>query len=241
MTLCSICNKMVFLWSVSSLKPNIHAAGSPLIDCPRLLIQYISSYPPYMEGFYSVRNPRTHLAVVTRDPLNMEYNQFTQRNIIGNAEKFLLMCHFLLCNRVVQVQVESKIWKIYLTCFSYIFCSLAPFIFHKLLIITVAFSVSKNASTFHFTNCKFCRRFVTKCRTRIQTSSASVHIQHHQHQQRRNEAIRAKISKYLISSIAWTSAGFFSRPLRRDQGRSCTHVQSLKYFRVRRRSRTAHS
>jgi hypothetical protein len=38
---------------------------------PRLLIQYIRSYPPYLEAVSSVRNPRSRHAVVTVDPLNM--------------------------------------------------------------------------------------------------------------------------------------------------------------------------
>jgi hypothetical protein len=35
-----------------------------------MLIQYIRSYPPYLEAV-SIRNPKTRLAVVTVDPLNM--------------------------------------------------------------------------------------------------------------------------------------------------------------------------
>jgi hypothetical protein len=47
------------------------AGGPPLVGCPRLLIQYIRSYPPYLEGISSIRNLRTRHAVVTRDPPNM--------------------------------------------------------------------------------------------------------------------------------------------------------------------------
>jgi hypothetical protein len=36
-----------------------------------LLIQYIRSYPPYIEAVSSIRNPRTRHAVVTRNPVNM--------------------------------------------------------------------------------------------------------------------------------------------------------------------------
>jgi hypothetical protein len=53
--------------------PNPKAGGPPLVSCPRLLIQYIRSYPPYLEGVSSIRNLRTRHAVVTRDPPNMEY------------------------------------------------------------------------------------------------------------------------------------------------------------------------
>jgi hypothetical protein len=47
------------------------AGGPPPVGCPRLLIQYIRSYPPYLEAVSSIRNLRTHHSVVTRDPPNM--------------------------------------------------------------------------------------------------------------------------------------------------------------------------
>jgi hypothetical protein len=42
----------------------------PLWGCQRSLIQYILSYPSHMEAV-SIRNLRTHHAVLKRDPLNM--------------------------------------------------------------------------------------------------------------------------------------------------------------------------
>jgi hypothetical protein len=51
--------------------PNPQAGGPPLVGCPRLLIQYIRSYPPYLEAVSSIRNLRTRHAAVTRDPPNM--------------------------------------------------------------------------------------------------------------------------------------------------------------------------
>jgi hypothetical protein len=49
---------------------NSQAGGPPLVDCPRLLIHYIRSCPPYLEAVSSIRNLRTRHAVVTRDPSN---------------------------------------------------------------------------------------------------------------------------------------------------------------------------
>jgi hypothetical protein len=43
----------------------------PTVGCPRLLIQHIRSYPPYLEAVSSIRNLRTRRAVVTVDPLNI--------------------------------------------------------------------------------------------------------------------------------------------------------------------------
>jgi hypothetical protein len=55
---------------VVSPPPNPQAAGPSTVGCPRLLIQYIRNYPPYLEAVSSIRNPRTRHAVVTVDPLN---------------------------------------------------------------------------------------------------------------------------------------------------------------------------
>jgi hypothetical protein len=52
-------------------KQTMFYGGPPTVGCPRLLIQYIRSYPPYLEAVSSIRNPRTRHVVVTVDPLNM--------------------------------------------------------------------------------------------------------------------------------------------------------------------------
>jgi hypothetical protein len=44
--------------------PTSQAAEPPLVCCPRLLIQYIRSYLPYLEAVSSCRNLRTGPAVV---------------------------------------------------------------------------------------------------------------------------------------------------------------------------------
>jgi hypothetical protein len=61
-----------FFWRVVNPTPNPQAGGSLLDGCPRLLIQYIRSCPPYLEAVSSIRNLRTGHAVVTRDPLNIQ-------------------------------------------------------------------------------------------------------------------------------------------------------------------------
>jgi hypothetical protein len=42
--------------------------------CLQLLLQYIRSYPPYLEAVSSIRNQRTCYAVVTWDPLNIDWH-----------------------------------------------------------------------------------------------------------------------------------------------------------------------
>jgi hypothetical protein len=51
--------------------PNPQAGGPPLVGCLRLLIQYICSYPPYLEVVSSIRNQRMYHAMVTGHPPNM--------------------------------------------------------------------------------------------------------------------------------------------------------------------------
>ena len=38
-------------WGIVSTSPNPQAGGTPLVGCPRLLIQYIRSYPPHWRPF----------------------------------------------------------------------------------------------------------------------------------------------------------------------------------------------
>jgi len=62
------CNKLFFYGDeLLGLYPN-YQGGLPLIGCSQLLIQYICSYPPYMEAISSIHNPRKHHAVVTGTP-----------------------------------------------------------------------------------------------------------------------------------------------------------------------------
>jgi hypothetical protein len=57
---------------VATLTLNPQFGRPPLVGCPRLLIQYIRSNPPYLEAVSSIRNLRTRHAVMARDALNME-------------------------------------------------------------------------------------------------------------------------------------------------------------------------
>jgi hypothetical protein len=39
-----------FYGGVVSTSPNPQAGGPPLVGCPKLIIQYVRSYPPYLEA-----------------------------------------------------------------------------------------------------------------------------------------------------------------------------------------------
>jgi hypothetical protein len=48
-----------------SARPTPQAGGPPLVGCPRLLIEYIHSYLPYLQAVSSICNPRMRHAVMT--------------------------------------------------------------------------------------------------------------------------------------------------------------------------------
>jgi hypothetical protein len=55
-------------WGVVSPSPKPQAGGPPLVGCPRLLIQYIRSYPPYWRPFLHPQ-PEDAPCRGDRDPL----------------------------------------------------------------------------------------------------------------------------------------------------------------------------
>ena len=46
-----LATKPGFRWGIVSISPNLQARGPPLVGCPRMLFQYIRSYPPYWRPF----------------------------------------------------------------------------------------------------------------------------------------------------------------------------------------------
>jgi hypothetical protein len=65
--------------------------GLPIISYPRLLIQHIRSYPPYLEAVSSIRNPRTRHVVVSD-------------NLMGRG-------HALRPTRTCEDNIELILWK----------------------------------------------------------------------------------------------------------------------------------
>jgi hypothetical protein len=55
------------IWPVNIVSASLYpeAGGTPLVGCPRLLIQCIRSCPPYRRPFVHPQNLRTRHAVVT--------------------------------------------------------------------------------------------------------------------------------------------------------------------------------
>jgi hypothetical protein len=80
---------------VVSPPPNRQAVGPLTLGCRRLLIQYIRSYPPYLETVSSIRTPSTRHAVVTVNPLNMSTFTLTMLNAKLNVYCFTPSCFSL--------------------------------------------------------------------------------------------------------------------------------------------------
>jgi hypothetical protein len=59
---------------------NLQVGRPPLVGFPRMLIQNIRSYFPYVEIISSIYNLRTRHAVVTRDQLNKAYTSHIRKN-----------------------------------------------------------------------------------------------------------------------------------------------------------------
>jgi hypothetical protein len=59
---------------IVSPRSNPPARGPTLVVCPRLLTQYIRSYPPYLEAVSSIHKLKTCHAVMTRVPLHQYLN-----------------------------------------------------------------------------------------------------------------------------------------------------------------------
>jgi hypothetical protein len=58
--------KPAFLrWGILSPSSNPQAGRPPFVCCPWLVIQYVCSYPPYLEAVSSIRNMRRRHAVMT--------------------------------------------------------------------------------------------------------------------------------------------------------------------------------
>jgi hypothetical protein len=60
-------NKVGFFWSEEMLAlRTTQAGGPPLVGCPRLLIQYIRSCPPYLEAVSSTYRRNTYVLQIFR-------------------------------------------------------------------------------------------------------------------------------------------------------------------------------
>jgi hypothetical protein len=78
-------NKLEVL-RLGAVSPPIQPPNWRITPCPRLLIRYIRSHPPYLEAVCFIRNLRTRHAAVTGDSLNTGY-EMTQYKICVAVSK----------------------------------------------------------------------------------------------------------------------------------------------------------
>ena len=67
-------NNVFLQGGVVSTSPNPQAGGPPLVGCPRLLIQFIRSYPPYRRPFHYPQ-PEDAPCRGDRDPLTQQLQE----------------------------------------------------------------------------------------------------------------------------------------------------------------------
>jgi hypothetical protein len=75
--------RAILRWGVVRSLANPQAGGPPLAGCPRLPIEYIRRYPPYLEALSCIRNLRTRHAVVIRlkSMITQSKDKWLQENI----------------------------------------------------------------------------------------------------------------------------------------------------------------
>jgi hypothetical protein len=98
-------NKLYFTVRSSYPSPNPESGGPAPVGSTWLLIQYIRSYPPYLDAISPIRNPRTRHTVVTRTHITcvvktgrslISLNKLTLLNIrrkIAKHELWQNLCH----------------------------------------------------------------------------------------------------------------------------------------------------
>jgi hypothetical protein len=92
--------------------PNPIAGSQPLFGCPRLLIQYIYSYPSYLEAASSIRNLRTRHAVVSRDPPNIVHFDIKLFLwILWHLIPFACTCNTQTLRTVLILSCSQSAWK----------------------------------------------------------------------------------------------------------------------------------
>ena len=93
-------NMNVLQGGVASTSPNPQAGGPPLVGCPRLLIQFIRSYPPLRRPILYPQ-PEDAPCRGDRDPLHMAFRSIRKANtkLMLVFSVFVITC--LRCKQVV--------------------------------------------------------------------------------------------------------------------------------------------
>ena len=92
-------NKFFVQGGAVSISPNPQAGGAPLVGCPRLLIQFIRSYPPYRRLFLYPQ-PEEEPCRGDRDPLHGFQNLLTQHDVIFQRHYMRIFYNTIQCLHV---------------------------------------------------------------------------------------------------------------------------------------------
>jgi hypothetical protein len=106
----------VFTGRVVSTSPNPQVGGPPFVGCPRLLIQFIHSYPPYRRSFPHPQ-PEDAPCRGDRDPFTMDSIEVTEQNHEDVCQAEYTDCTSTECWRCQHSQItgsESSIFLIVL-------------------------------------------------------------------------------------------------------------------------------
>ena len=102
-----------------STSPNPQAGGRPLFGCPRLLIQFIRSYPLYRRPFLypqpedapcrGDRDP-LHMAFISIYHLNCRFSLFVTNTccFVLTYQESVLEMLYMLCNRELETELLQK-------------------------------------------------------------------------------------------------------------------------------------
>jgi len=90
--MCVFLNICVLHGGVVSTSPNPQAGGPPLVGCPRLLIKFIRSYPPYRRPFLYPQ-PEDAPCRGDREPLHgLVKNRLRKHDILSNFPPASFSC-----------------------------------------------------------------------------------------------------------------------------------------------------
>ena len=105
-------NNVFLQGGVVSTSPNPQAGGPPLVGCPRLLIQFIRSYPPYRRPFLYPQ-PEDVPCCGDRDPLTQNIKIISYKTLSQSYISTFPLClytmsqgHLYLSNTVLCLQLS---------------------------------------------------------------------------------------------------------------------------------------